>query len=224
MPHECMSPATHGGIGCSQCNRLWEEIKELHQRLRQMEGDEMSISVLELPLTRARNLANALAADLLAGCSRVTIAGSIRRRKPEVGDLELVAIPTPTADLFGDVTGHPLDNHLEPILQRLVDRGDLVRLKDGPKMKQFTLPAHGCNLDLFLTSAENFGLILLIRTSSADFSRRFVTQRFKGGLLPDDLRVEHGRLWRGDEALLTPEEADCFRLAGLKYLEPWERE
>lgn len=177
----------------------------------------------KLPLTRARQLAAALAADLLPGCVRCEMAGSIRRRKPEVGDLELVAIPLPARDLFGEPSDHPWDNRLEPILQRLVDRRDLVRRKDGPRYKQFELPDHGCNLDLFLTTEDNWGTILLIRTGPDTFSKRFVTQKSKGGLLPDDLHVAEGRLWRGEEALLTPTEEDCFRLAAVKYLEPWER-
>ena len=37
MPgYECMSPFTHGGIGCPQCNRLYEENCELRRQLAEM--------------------------------------------------------------------------------------------------------------------------------------------------------------------------------------------
>lgn len=181
----------------------------------------MAATKVKLPLTRARQLAEALAADLMPGCERIEIAGSVRRRKPEVGDLELVAVPKPRANLFGEPTHGTL---LDPILERLCERGELTNLKGGEKYKQFAVAAPACcHLDLFLTTADQWGLILLIRTGPADFSKRFVTQRRLGGLLPDDLHVNGGRLWRGMVALPTPDERGLFELAGLTWVEPWER-
>lgn len=173
-----------------------------------------------LPLARAQQLAAALVADLAGGCSTITIAGSVRRRKPTVGDIELVVVPIPILDLVGSPTDR---TRLESFLERLVERGDLATNKGGRKFIQFSLPAHGCNLDLFLANKDNYGLILLIRTGPVDFSKRFVTQKHKGGLLPNDLRIEGGRLLRGDTVLPTPTEAEVFRLAGVEYAEPWER-
>ena len=58
-----------------------------------------------MPVEQARALA-AEVADLLRGsCMRLEITGSIRRDRPDVGDLELVAIPRveqTAAGLFGD--------------------------------------------------------------------------------------------------------------------------
>jgi DNA polymerase/3'-5' exonuclease PolX len=35
-------------------------------------------------------------------CERIEIAGSLRREKPMVGDIEIVAIPRRPVDLFGE--------------------------------------------------------------------------------------------------------------------------
>lgn len=180
----------------------------------------MSTAKTKMSLLRAQQLAAALIADLEPGCDRIEVAGSIRRRRPEVGDLEIVAIPKPRLNLLGEPDG----THLDGILEGLQKRGQLTRIKGGDKYKQFAVAAPACcHIDLFLTTADQWGLILLIRTGPESFSRQVVTQKSKGGLLPDDLRVSNGRLWRGDEILPTLEESDVFRAAGLAWLEPWKR-
>lgn len=45
------------------------------------------------PLKEALIIAETLANVLELRCERILIAGSIRRRKPEVGDIELLYIP-----------------------------------------------------------------------------------------------------------------------------------
>lgn len=46
-----------------------------------------------MELAQARKIAEELKARLERSCHRITIAGSIRRRKPFPGDIELLAIP-----------------------------------------------------------------------------------------------------------------------------------
>ncbi len=52
----------------------------------------MSTSVRR-PLAEGEAIASALVADLEPYCARIQVAGSIRRRKEMVGDIEIVAIP-----------------------------------------------------------------------------------------------------------------------------------
>ena len=47
--------------------------------------------------------ATSLCEELADACDRLEIAGSIRREKKEVGDIEIVAIPIRPVDMFGDV-------------------------------------------------------------------------------------------------------------------------
>lgn len=180
------------------------------------------MSKIKLPLPQAEKLALKVVNALAPGCERIEIAGSVRRKKPMVGDIEIVAIPKMISiDLFGEVKVSSLDD----VLRSLVNAGRLVQGdKDGDKLKTFYIPAvEGLKLDLFITTPEQWGVIFTIRTGSAEFSKQLVTQKYKGGLLPDDLHIAGGRVWRGNEALSTPEEVDVFKVTGVEWVEPEER-
>jgi DNA polymerase/3'-5' exonuclease PolX len=151
-------------------------------------------------------------------CERVEIAGSLRRGKPDVGDIEIVCVPMPEKDLFGDECITPLR-----ILADLCDAGYVMGKFNGDHFKQFD--AGPCNCDLFITTRECWGVIFTIRTGPSDFSHRLVTPRNQGGLLPSHLQVKDGRIMNRSDGQLynTPEEADVFRLLGMAYIEPERR-
>src|SRR3990172_8017793 len=128
---------------------------------------------------QAREIAERLAAELSPGCERIAVAGSVRRGKPDVKDLEIVAVPkiVIVADLFGNPT-----NAYSMLDAELIRLG-LHQLKGGEKYKQFLLP-EGINLDLFITSREQWGWIFVLRTGHRDFNKWLVTPRRHGGALP----------------------------------------
>lgn len=163
------------------------------------------------PFSEALAVAEDLVSLLAPSCERIAIAGSLRRRKPEVGDIELVAIPRARYDLFGEKIGY--DDPTQGL--------DAVFTKRGEKYKQFTW--QGMTVDLFLTTPLQWGIILAIRTGPGDFSRKLVTPRLYGGFLPPGFRCEGGWLWREEQRLGTPEEEDVFRLLGLAYIPPEQR-
>ena len=174
----------------------------------------------KITLTEAQKISGEIIELLAPYCERIEVAGSVRRKMPEVGDLEIVCIPRRLLNLFGE----PGDSVLDHRLIELIQSGYLLPAgANGDKYKKFILHPNGVQLDLFITDTECWGVIFTIRTGSADFSHRLVTQRFKGGLLPSDLRVGEGRVWRGLEALNTPEEIDFFNVAEIKYIEPKDR-
>jgi DNA polymerase/3'-5' exonuclease PolX len=170
-----------------------------------------------VPRAEALDAANKIY-DLLAPiCERVAIAGSLRRGKPDVGDIEIVCVPMPEADLFGDECVNSLRIHSD-----LIHAGYRMGKFDGDHFKQFD--AGPCNCDLFITTRPQFGVIFTIRTGCAEFSHRLVTPRSQGGLLmPSSLRVKDGRIWHGDTAYDTPEEINVFEIMGLKWIPPEER-
>lgn len=145
-------------------------------------------------------------------CQRVEIAGSLRRGKPEVKDIEIVAEPkiNQAVDLFGQPVGQT--SQLDVYLSGLTG----VRfVKAGPKYKQIALP-EGIKLDLFVvTPPAQWGVIMAIRTGPADYSRWLVTQRRYNGPLPSNLRVKDGAVWNGTKIVPTPEESDFFAILGL---------
>lgn len=172
------------------------------------------------PYAAALALAEELLAILAPVCERIEIAGSLRRRKVEIGDIELVAIPRYEIerDLFGEEVGRHslLDAELRawpPISNTLT--------KNGERYKQFTWG--DMTVDLFLVTAETWGVQLAIRTGSSDFSHWLVTSQAQGGALPGAYHISDGRLWAGPMVLPTPEEADLFAAIGLPWIPPTER-
>ena len=149
-------------------------------------------------------------------CERIAISGSVRRRKPEVKDIEVVAIPTRVvSNLFGDETA------VDPTFCAAVNQWPKVKGEPTGKYTQRVLPS-GLKLDLFMADVDNWGLIYAVRTGSAAFSHQVLaTQWVKRGYNSVD-----GRLTRARDGQVVPirEEADLFTLLGLAYVEPTARE
>lgn len=68
-----------------------------------------------------------------------------------------------------------------------------------------------------------WGLLQVIRTGPNEFSKHLVTQRAKGGWLPDGLQVRDGAIWRQAGLLPTWDEQDVFEALGLPFLRPEQR-
>ena len=200
--------------------------------------------------TIARNLAELLILDLLPGCTRVEIAGSVRREKPEPHDLEIVVIPkssfVPTGNLFGEMSELECD-HFEPAFMSLLERGewelDPVLKRDGPHYKRLRQVTLGMCADVFLTTKRGWGGAMAIRTGPADFSQALVTLARRQGKHVADGYLIHGHSKPrrpgpdGEEEveyacpngascpliLPTAEEADFFAALELPYWDPATR-
>lgn len=167
----------------------------------------------------AQNLANTALSLLGDVCLQTAIAGSIRRGKPEVKDVEIVVesaydhIP----NLFGQ-TGTQ-SSRLEEKIAHLLATGkvtlDTKTKRNGPKYKRLRLPGHEAVVELFIANAANWGNILAIRTGDADFSHALVTSRLYGGLMPSDLKQKDGTLWRGSQPIECFTEDDFFFQLGI---------
>lgn len=167
----------------------------------------------KIPLGIAEQIAYKYAEKLLPYCDRLEIAGSIRRRKAEVGDIEIVVLPKTFVDLFGNENGYQ-----DPMLA-----GVWVN-KAGRRYKQYALP-EGVNLDLFIVlPPAQWGVILALRTGGAEFSRKLVTPK-PYGYLPQEYVIKDGAVHRADtgEIVPTPEEVDFLTLCGAANIPPQER-
>lgn len=152
-------------------------------------------------------------------CQRVEAAGSLRRESATIGDLEIVCIPKPLKDLFGTEIWSS-----DPIERELRRAGFDEFTMNGPLYKKFFFVAYRIHIDLFITTPAQWGVIFLLRTGPAEFSRKIVTRRNKGGLMPSRMSIHEGRCWTKDPMPLeTPEEEDAFRAMGLAWIEPKER-
>jgi DNA polymerase/3'-5' exonuclease PolX len=128
------------------------------------------------PLAEARAVALAIAMRLRPVCERLVIAGSIRRQRPDVGDIELLAIPkvVPAKDP-GDFFGSLNVNLLDQSLDSLIAGGYLARRLNatggttyGPQNKLLVHVASGIPLDVFSTTPECWANALVCRTGPAE--------------------------------------------------------
>ena len=167
----------------------------------------MSTGPLRLALPVAADLATPVAADLAPVCERIEIVGSIRRRRADVGDIEIVAIPGFSRGMFGG----PGASLLDLALVQMVNRGRLLRASKTPlerlTCKPFYIPSllregHYFKLEINVSDAERWPVELAIKTGSANFSHRLVTPRNRliapgvYGLLPSHWRIMDGwQVW-----------------------------
>lgn len=177
-----------------------------------------------MKLETARDIAEGLVKALRPACLRVEIAGSVRRGKPEVKDIELVVVPNKWQPAFGENIP-PLDRKLNEMVNAgMFQRGD----KDGSRLKTFVVPTVEGNikLDLFIVlPPAQWGVIYTLRTGPSDFSHWLVTWRAAGGACPNTLHVQEGcvRELQSEKLIATPEERDFFTALDLGWVEPGER-
>src|SRR5438045_3687642 len=112
----------------------------------------MSTTTTRTPLAEARAIAEDFR-DLIAdSCDQVEIAGSIRRQKPDIGDIEIVAVPKTgrVLDMFGSPTPAIID-HLDVRLADLESDGTIARDAASPSwgMKHKRLVFQGMSVDLY---------------------------------------------------------------------------
>jgi len=171
-----------------------------------------------MQLEKARAIAEKIKAILESSCERIVIAGSIRRQKPDVGDLELLCIPKYFAGV--DMLDAKIQTmiHFDMLGYRLNKLGSKVY---GPKNKLLVHLPSGIGVDVFSTTAECWPVALVVRTGGKSTNQEIATRAIERGMrfhaygrgftLPD-----------GGE-LVCLREVDVFQAVGLRYLDPWER-
>lgn len=134
---------------------------------------------------------------------RAEIAGSYRRRKETVGDLDLIAASETPAR----------------VTKNLVAAPDVDRvLAEGPTKASVVLNS-GVQVDLRAVPPESFGAALLYFTGSKAHNialRRMAQQR--------GLKINEYGVFRGEQRVAGADEASIYRLFGLDFIAPELRE
>jgi len=190
----------------------------------------------------ALSIAQNLVEEISPVCDRIQIAGSLRREKHEVKDIEIVAIPamgeTHVIDMFGNILESKKCSTLDTLLDFNLGQEAFAWEKDeelkrwGPRYKRLRHRETGICCDLFFTTERGWGGCLAIRTGPWDFSRALVTlARRQGKHVADGYLIHHHPkpkcgCSKGAGCPLivpTPEEADFFAEIDLPWIEPVER-
>ncbi len=173
-----------------------------------------------MKLSQAQQIANEWLELLAPYCTKIKIAGSIRRQKPEVKDIEIVAIPKPQITMLEDESWE--NTEIFYFLHKLASGGKILIQKDGSKQKQIYIHQHKIWLDLFLVKPPaQWGKMFALRTGPAEYSQWLVTRKRKGGATPSYLRHRDGALWTKDKTLIkTPTEKSFYQTLGIDWVEP----
>ncbi len=204
--HETLGIDSLDGLRAAAESGGLRHVKGLSERTEQniLEGIE------RIGRTSTRLLihdADTLIADLLArlrdvrGVRRIEPAGSLRRRQPTIGDLDLLAAVDDPEAVINALDGLP---EVEKVLSAGTDKSSIV-LRDGPQVDLMVCPpaAWGTHLVHFTGNVDHN---IALRGMALDRGWSLSEKGFKV--------IETGEL------LLDAEEADVYERLGLPWMPP----
>jgi DNA polymerase (family X) len=181
------------GFGRKIEHRILEDLSHLEarpQRLRYIDADAVAASLV-LYLKR------------LSGVREVVVAGSFRRRKETIGDLDILVISE---------EGNSVMDHFT----RYEDVGEVI--SKGPTRSSVSLRS-GFQVDLRAVPEASYGAALHYFTGSKahDIAIRRLGQ-------DRGLKISEYGVFRGEDRVAGKTEAEVFASVGLPYIEPELRE
>ena len=154
-----------------------------------------------MQLEVAKKIAEEVLKRLSCYCQRIEVAGSIRRQKPVVNDIDIVLLPSDLWNLYHEIMGL-----------------GSVRMS-GTKIQRVL--HNGTQIDIYFASPETWATLFLIRTGSKENNIRLCSIAKKKGwhlaASGDGLFDENGKRIAGDS------EESIYQALDLPWQEPWER-
>jgi DNA polymerase (family X) len=180
------------------------------------------------PAATARKTAEELVAGLAPRCERIEIAGSLRRGKDDVGDIEILYVPRigqvhVPGELFPK-SGALADELIEDWLARgvLTKRFNINGSAAWGALNKLAVHAgSGIPVDLFATTAERWFVSLVVRTGSREMNTTLAGSALRGGM---QLHMYGVLEVRATGEQITPQsEREVFERLGVPYREPAKR-
>ena len=158
-----------------------------------------------IKLVRAEEIVGDLIAYLEKGKSlhKITVAGSYRRRKETVGDLDILA--TSESNKKG--------------MEHFVGYEDVSRVVSRGETRSTIVLRSGLQVDLRIVSPSSYGAALYYFTGSKEHN---IAVRKRG--IEKDLKINEYGVFKGEEQAAGREEKEIFEQVDLPYIEPELRE
>ena len=181
----------------------------------------MGIGKIDLGV--AESIANKVRDHISPVMDRVEVAGSIRRRKEVVGDIEICGIPgdrEKLIQLLGDIGQHikPGVPGAVPWVPKVEAKYLRLRLEEG------------MNLDVFLGTQQNWGGLYMMRTGSGSSPDGNTFNGFIPGIFGRFKKLSGGGRMTDcmptmptGEQLWVSEEQDFFDILEMDFVPPQER-
>ncbi|HKE10248.1 MAG TPA: DNA polymerase/3'-5' exonuclease PolX [Myxococcota bacterium] len=157
------------------------------------------------PIGEVWSLAREIEARLakLAGVRQVAIAGSLRRRKETIGDLDFLVLSTAPG----------------PVMRRFVEMPEVVAVHARGESKSMVRLANGMDADLRIVPKESFGAALVYFTGGKDHNVTLRRVAQEAGLKLNEYGV-----FKGEKVLAGRTEQDVYQALGLDWIPPELRE
>jgi len=164
-----------------------------------------------MKLLEATLIANELVNKLRPLCDRVEVAGSIRRGRANVHDIDIVAIPNEEKLLAAGYFGR------QHLVGALAQPGNI---KNGNSIASFNFK--GINVDIYWATHSSWGTLLLIRTGSKQHNIKLCTLAKSRGW---QLKASGEGLFDAYKRRIAGNgEEGVFTALGLPFIPPGERE
>ena len=171
--------------------------------------------------------------NLGASCVQWEVAGSIRRKKAFVGDIEIVLIPVqappPQLELGMSELPPDLESVMDEKIDALIRKGVLEKRKNinghtmcGGRLKYVRHVASGIPIDFFICERATWATTFVTRTGSKELVEELAGRALRLGYSWNPGGVGFTRKSDGVKIPITTEEA-AFRFVGLPCLPPEER-
>lgn len=186
------------------------------------------------PNALGMQVASQLCYELRLATDRLVVAGSLRRRKATIGDIEILFIPKyemrkdPT-DMFDDINVNLADE----VIARLEESGVLERRKNsigsemfGPENKLMRHCDTGLLVELFSATPATWYNRLVCRTGPAESNTRIAKAAIRMGWHwnPYGPGFSKGGVLGGERQIhAVSSEEEVFKFVGLPYLKPEQR-
>ncbi|MGM0442482.1 MAG: DNA polymerase/3'-5' exonuclease PolX, partial [Elusimicrobiota bacterium] len=217
------------GLGPKKVAKLYKELdiknpgdlKEAleSEKIRELEGfgrktaenisqglEKLSRYEKRLKISEVEAIAKDLTDYLKKGKEVVKVkpAGSYRRKKETVGDLDIVAVVRENSD----------------ITERFLNYEDVDKIISGGDKKSSVVLKNGFQVDLRVISSQNFGAALLYFTGSKAHNIRV-----RKMAVEKDLKISEYGVFKDDESRIAGEtEEEVYSSIGLDYIPPELRE
>ena len=180
------------------------------------------------PASIARKVADKLAAELTSRCERIEVAGSLRRGKADVGDIEILYVPRlgqvrVPGELFprqGSLTDELLEQWLAKHM--LTKRPNVNGTTAWGTLNKLAIhTASGIPIDLFATTAVRWFVSLVVRTGSKEMNTTLANSALRRGMQLHAYGVLENT--KTGEQIIPQSEREVFERLGVPYREPAER-
>ena len=164
--------------------------------------------IAELDLKEAENIACRVKAEVEAQCAAIEVAGSIRRQRPKIHDVDFVVVAK------NDLEWLKINEKLKHLKARPSCSGNSVIKAYVP------CPGGLFQVDFYRAKSSTFGIHLIIRTGSADHNMWLA-----GHAISKGMRLKYSEGLIKDGAVIAGEdEKAVFEALGLPCPLPSERE